>query len=51
LGWSGVLSNLVVEEVPGNHGTINTGANLKILARKVRECLQDPVTNSHSPRA
>ena len=51
LGWSVVLSNLVVEEVPGDHGTINTGANLRILARKVRECLQDPVTNSHSPRA
>ena len=49
LGWSGVLSNLVVEEVPGNHGTINTGANLKILARKVRECLQDPVANIRLP--
>jgi len=40
LGWSGVLSDLVVEQVPGDHGTINTGANLKILARKIRECLQ-----------
>jgi amino acid adenylation domain-containing protein len=42
LGWAGVLSNLAVEQVPGDHGTINTGTNLKILARKVRQCLQDP---------
>jgi thioesterase domain-containing protein len=39
LGWTGVLSNLVVAEVPGDHGTINTGSNLKILAGKLRECL------------
>ena len=43
LGWSGVLSDLVIEEVPGDHGTINTGANLKIMAQKVRECLQSPL--------
>jgi amino acid adenylation domain-containing protein len=40
LGWSGVLSGLVIEHVPGDHGTINTGINLKILARKVQECLR-----------
>jgi thioesterase domain-containing protein/acyl carrier protein len=51
LGWSGVLSDLVVEEVPGDHGTINTGANLKILARKLRECLPSPLANGRSPRA
>ncbi len=39
LGWAGVLSNLVVEAVPGDHGTINTGTNLKILARKLKQCL------------
>jgi hypothetical protein len=41
LGWSGVLSNLVIEDVPGDHGSINTGSNLKILAGKIRECLRD----------
>jgi surfactin family lipopeptide synthetase A len=51
LGWSRVLSDLVVEEVPGDHGTITTGTNLKILARKVRECLQDPVPNGRPPQA
>jgi len=50
LGWSGVLPNLVVEEVPGDHGTINTGANLKILARKLKECLQYPSPNGHRPK-
>jgi amino acid adenylation domain-containing protein len=50
LGWSGVLSNLAIEEVPGDHGTINTGSNLKILARKVRERLQDPVANGQRQR-
>jgi amino acid adenylation domain-containing protein len=51
LGWSGVLSNLVVEEVPGDHTTINTGSNLKILAEKVKECLRDPLANGQSPGA
>jgi amino acid adenylation domain-containing protein len=51
LGWSGVLSDLVVEAVPGDHGTINTGTNLKILARKLKKCLQDPPANGHLPRA
>jgi len=51
LGWSGVLSDLVVEEVPGDHGTINTGANLKILAQKLRECLPSPLANGRSSRA
>jgi thioesterase domain-containing protein len=40
LGWSGVLSTLAIDEVPGDHGTINTGMNLKVLARKVGDCLQ-----------
>jgi amino acid adenylation domain-containing protein len=50
LGWSGVLSNLAVDEVPGDHGTINTGINLKILARKVRECLPSPGANGQRQR-
>jgi amino acid adenylation domain-containing protein len=50
LGWSGVLSDLVVEEVPGDHGSINTGMNLKILARKLKEYLGHPLASGH-PRA
>jgi hypothetical protein len=32
---------LWIEEVPGDHGTINTGTNLKILARKLAGFLDD----------
>jgi thioesterase domain-containing protein/acyl carrier protein len=35
LGWGGFLSELRIEDVPGDHGTINTGMNLKILVRKL----------------
>jgi aspartate racemase len=42
LGWSGVLSGLAIEHVPGDHGSMNTGMNLKILARKLSECLRHP---------
>ncbi|MBV9769538.1 MAG: amino acid adenylation domain-containing protein, partial [Bryobacterales bacterium] len=41
LGWGGILSDLVIEEVPGDHGTINTGVNLKILARKLTGFLEE----------
>jgi amino acid adenylation domain-containing protein len=43
LGWSRVLSDLVVDEVPGDHGSMNTGPNLKVLAAKIVECLPRPV--------
>jgi amino acid adenylation domain-containing protein len=39
LGWVNILSDLRVEDVPGDHGTINTGMNLKILARKLTAAL------------
>jgi len=39
LGWGKVLSDLRIEDVPGDHGTINTGPNLKILARKLTAAL------------
>ncbi len=51
LGWSRVLSDLVVEEVPGDHGSINTGTNLKILARKLKQSLGYPSANGHQPQA
>jgi thioesterase domain-containing protein len=35
LGWKGILSDLVIYFVPGDHGTINTGKSLKILAQKL----------------
>ena len=41
LGWGKVLSDLWIEEVPGDHGTINTGTNLKVLARKLAAALGD----------
>ena len=39
LGWGRYLSDLQIEEVPGDHGTITTGMNLKILARKLAAAL------------
>ncbi len=39
LGWGGFLSELRIEDVPGDHGTINTGMNLKVLARKLAVAL------------
>jgi len=35
LGWKGILSDLVIYLVPGDHGTINTGNNLNIWAQKL----------------
>ncbi len=51
LGWSRALSDLVVDEVPGDHGTINTGDNLKILARKLKAWLKDSSVNGQPARA
>ena len=39
LGWKGILNGLVIHQVPGDHGTINTGNNLKILAKKLKTWL------------
>ena len=44
LGWGKVLSDLRIERVPGDHGTINTGTNLKILARKLAAVLEDSIS-------
>ncbi len=41
LGWGDILSDLRIEEIPGDHGTINTGVNLKILARKLNAALDE----------
>ncbi len=40
LGWKGILSDLVIHQVPGDHGTINTGNNLKILAQQLATWLE-----------
>ena len=40
LGWDGILSDLVLREVPGDHNTINTGSNIKILAQELARCLR-----------
>ena len=50
LGWSRVLSNLAIDHVPGDHGTMNTGINLKILARKIQQCLREAVPNGRRLR-
>jgi thioesterase domain-containing protein len=47
LGWTGILSHLVIHEIPGDHGTINTGTNLKILAQKLKSCLEPRELFSH----
>jgi len=49
LGWSGVLSNLAIDHVPGDHGTMNTGINLKILARKIQQCLRQAAPSERRP--
>jgi thioesterase domain-containing protein/acyl carrier protein len=40
LGWKGILSDLVIYVVPGDHGTINTGNNLNILSQKLVSWLE-----------
>jgi thioesterase domain-containing protein len=35
LGWGEVLTDLRIEEIPGDHTTIKTGINLQILAQKL----------------
>jgi amino acid adenylation domain-containing protein len=39
LGWSGLASTLEVREVPGNHTTLIAEPNVRVLARKLGECL------------
>jgi thioesterase domain-containing protein len=41
LGWGDILSDLQIEEIPGDHGTINTGVNLEILARKLNAAIDE----------
>jgi len=43
LGWGPILPDLRIENVPGDHGTINTGVNLRILARKLADALERPL--------
>ena len=46
LGWEGILTDLVILEVPGDHNTINLGSNLKILTVELARCLGE-----HSPQS
>ena len=41
LGWGKILLDLRIEAVTGDHQTIHIGTNLKILARKLAEFLED----------
>ncbi len=45
LGWEGILSNVVIYDIPGDHGTINVGSNLTLLAKILQSCL-DPTRSS-----
>ena len=40
LGWGPILSDLRIEHVPGNHNSIRTDQNLKILAQKLADYLE-----------
>jgi aspartate racemase len=51
LGWGEILSDLWIEEVPGDHGTISTGMNLKIVARKLAAFLEHPPSSQSVGRA
>jgi thioesterase domain-containing protein len=43
LGWSGLAAKLGVQEVPGNHTTVIAEPNVRVLARKLGECLDRAV--------
>ena len=48
LGWGEILSDLRIEDVPGDHGTITTGLNVKILARKLQAALGNVTPSPHA---
>jgi thioesterase domain-containing protein len=40
MGWDGVFGeNLVIYDIPGDHGTINTGENVALMAQRLVEFL------------
>lgn len=40
MGWNGIFGdNLVVYDIPGDHGTINTGENVALMAKRLDEFL------------
>jgi thioesterase domain-containing protein len=41
MGWGKILPDLEISDVPGDHGTINTGENVKILAGKLTKILSN----------
>jgi thioesterase domain-containing protein len=51
LGWGDIISDLRIESIPGDHGTINTGMNLKLLARKLAALLEDSPSRRSVGRA
>jgi len=41
-GWNGIFrDNLVVYDIPGDHGTINTGENVALMAQRLAEFLRE----------
>jgi thioesterase domain-containing protein len=41
LGWGEILSDLRIADIPGDHGTITTGMNVKLLAGKLTAALDE----------
>jgi hypothetical protein len=40
MGWTGTFGdNLVIYDIPGDHGTINTGENVALMAKRLVEFL------------
>ena len=59
MGWGKILLDMEIAEVPGDHGTINTGDNVKILAGKLAKIVSSaasirtrlPVTHTTEHRS
>ncbi len=41
MGWGKILLDLQIDDVPGDHGTINTGENVRVLAGKLMKILKN----------
>ncbi len=51
MGWGKILPDMQINDVPGDHGTINTGENVKILAGKLTKILNGAAHGQKVERA
>jgi amino acid adenylation domain-containing protein len=49
LGWGEVISDLRIRDIPGDHGTIMTGMNVKLMASKLKTILEKIPEAAESP--